>query len=105
MEELKKFFSEHVKSLQNEITQAMHDSDSGLNLEEDIWERKDYTDAPGGGGITRAFQGDIFENAGVNTSEIYGKIFSAILREAFCPLTSPSNDIIGFEKNLHTSST
>jgi coproporphyrinogen III oxidase len=41
---------------------------------EDIWQRKDHTDAAGGGGITRAFQGKLFENAGVNTSCVFGKI-------------------------------
>ena len=27
--------------------------------------------------------------------------FSAILKAAFCPLSSPSKQIIGFEKNFH----
>lgn len=70
----KEQFSQKVKDLQNEITKAMEELDPGLKLNEDRWERKDHEGNPGGGGITRAFQGDFFENAGVNTSEIFGAI-------------------------------
>ncbi len=67
-------FSEHVKELQNQITQRMKDFDSSIDIVEDIWLREDYIGEDGGGGVTRAFEGNFFENAGVNTSEIYGKI-------------------------------
>lgn len=70
----KNLFSKHVKDLQNQITQTMRDLDPKLEVNEDIWSRKDFKDNPGGGGITRAFSGDLFENAGVNTSEIFGEI-------------------------------
>ncbi|MCT4643074.1 MAG: oxygen-dependent coproporphyrinogen oxidase [Bacteriovoracaceae bacterium] len=70
----KKKFSDHVKELQNQITDRMKNFDTKLNIQEDVWQRLDHESNPGGGGITRAFEGSIFENAGVNTSEIFGKI-------------------------------
>lgn len=67
-------FHQHVLNLQQEITKAMQDIDAHLELIEDPWERTDFQGAPGGGGKTRAFKGEIFENAGVNTSLVYGHI-------------------------------
>jgi coproporphyrinogen III oxidase len=72
--QIKEEFSSHVKKLQNEISQKMHELDAKLTVNEDCWSRLDFRDAPGGGGITRAFEGGLFENAGVNTSEINGSI-------------------------------
>lgn len=74
LEQKKQEFSAHVKDLQNQITNKMKELDPSLKVTEDNWDRKDHDGNPGGGGITRAFQGDIFENAGVNTSEIHGAI-------------------------------
>lgn len=71
---LKEKFSQHVKDLQNQITQKMQSFDVELQLNEDQWSRKDHVGNDGGGGITRAFTGKVFENAGVNTSEVFGKI-------------------------------
>ncbi len=74
LEDAKKAFSQHVKELQNQIVQKMQEIDPSLKMTEDVWDRKDHAGFPGGGGITRALEGEIFENAGVNTSEIFGKI-------------------------------
>jgi coproporphyrinogen III oxidase len=74
IEELKLNFHEHVKKLQDLITNEMKALDPSLKLTEDRWSRLDHAGAPGGGGITRAFQGELFENAGVNTSCVFGKI-------------------------------
>ncbi|MBD67144.1 MAG: oxygen-dependent coproporphyrinogen oxidase [Halobacteriovoraceae bacterium] len=74
MQEFKVKFSEHVKKLQNQITEKMQDLDIEIELIEDVWSREDFNNNPGGGGITRAFQGNTFENAGVNTSQIFGDI-------------------------------
>lgn len=74
LEQKKQEFSAHVKKLQEAITQKMREADPGLKLTEDIWSRSDFEGNPGGGGVTRAFAGDVFENAGVNTSEIFGAI-------------------------------
>ncbi len=74
LESLKSQFHQHVKDLQNKITQEMQRLDPLLRMKEDLWTRKDHVDHPGGGGITRAFEGELFENAGVNTSCVFGKI-------------------------------
>lgn len=74
LEDLKKNFHLHVKNLQDKITQEMGSLDSSLHMKEDRWERTDHAGAPGGGGITKAFTGELFENAGVNTSCVFGKI-------------------------------
>lgn len=74
LEEYKKSFTDHVKDLQNQITQKMQALDPELEITEDNWKRADFKNNPGGGGITRAFEGGLFENAGVNTSEIHGDI-------------------------------
>ena len=74
LEDLKSKFSDHVKDLQEQITSKMKGLDASLSIVEDNWKRTDHCDQEGGGGITRAFEGDLFENAGVNTSEIKGKI-------------------------------
>lgn len=73
-EEYKEKFSEYVKELQDKITQEMKEFDCKLELTQDNWERFDFKARPGGGGITRAFEGEVFENAGVNTSEVFGAI-------------------------------
>ena len=73
--ELKKSeFHQYVRALQDEITKALQSYDSNISLIEDAWERLDHKGNPGGGGITRAFTGEIIENAGVNTSMVFGAI-------------------------------
>lgn len=72
--EAKDKFHQHVKELQDKITQEMQSLDPDLVVKEDLWQRKDFEGRPGGGGITRAFKGELFENAGVNTSCVFGKI-------------------------------
>jgi coproporphyrinogen III oxidase len=83
LEDLKQQFHEHVKDLQNQITYRMQTLDKSLKLIEDQWIRNDHLGNPGGGGITRAFEGSVFENAGVNTSCVFGKIdpqFAKVLK-------------------------
>lgn len=70
----KEKFHQHVKQLQDQITQEMKKLDPALVVKEDLWNRKDHAGNEGGGGITRAFKGELFENAGVNTSCVFGKI-------------------------------
>lgn len=70
----KELFYQHVLQLQDAITSEMKRIDPDLVLIEDIWERKDFKGEPGGGGRTRAFEGKVFENAGVNVSKVYGAI-------------------------------
>ena len=74
LEETKERFHAHVRSLQDRITAEMRTLDPGIRMTEDPWEREDHAGNPGGGGLTRAFEGAFFENAGVNTSRVHGKI-------------------------------
>jgi len=74
LETKKNEFHAHVKNLQNKITEELLKVDPQIELIEDPWVRVDFKGAPGGGGITRAFRGDVIENAGVNTSMVYGEI-------------------------------
>lgn len=83
LNDLKNSFHQHVKELQDRITQEMSLLDPTLTMQEDVWARKDHEGGPGGGGITRSFKGELFENAGVNTSCVYGKIdpqFAKVLK-------------------------
>lgn len=86
MEALKRSFSEHVQKLQIEIIDAMKKIDPELKITRDEWNRNDRMGNPGGGGITCAISGNVFENAGVNTSIVYGEMDPAfgrqILRES-----------------------
>jgi coproporphyrinogen III oxidase len=73
--ELKKSqFHQHVLDLQNKITNEILSIDPSIEIITDPWERLDHHENPGGGGITKAFRGDVIENAGVNTSEVFGTI-------------------------------
>ena len=74
LEELKTSFHQHVRDLQDRITQEMQKLDPTLIMSEDNWQRTDHAGNPGGGGATRAFTGLLFESAGVNTSCVFGQI-------------------------------
>lgn len=67
-------FHKHVVDLQQEITLELQRIDSKIVLIEDVWKREDFDTNPGGGGLTRAFMGEVFENAGVNTSHVFGRV-------------------------------
>ena len=67
-------FHLHVLKLQDEITKMIQTLDPKVSLLVDPWDRSDHKGMPGGGGITHAFQGDVIENAGVNTSKVFGAI-------------------------------
>jgi coproporphyrinogen III oxidase len=72
--EKKQLFHKHVVNLQQRITDELFKLDPEIKLTEDIWKRQDHIGEEGGGGITRAFAGKLIENAGVNTSMVYGEI-------------------------------
>jgi coproporphyrinogen III oxidase len=67
---MRKKFSDLVKNLQDEICNHAEKIDGKEKFLEDKWQR-----TGGGGGITKVLQnGAVFEKAGVNTSEVFGKI-------------------------------
>jgi coproporphyrinogen III oxidase len=74
LEEKKSQFHKHVLSLQEEITKALMAVDPTIEIITDPWNRLDHKGQAGGGGITRAFSGSVIENAGVNTSLVFGAI-------------------------------
>jgi coproporphyrinogen III oxidase len=74
LEKKKEEFHQYVMGLQNEITKAIQEIDPQIEIIEDPWNRLDHEGNPGGGGITRAFMGSVIENAGVNTSKVFGAI-------------------------------
>jgi coproporphyrinogen III oxidase len=58
-----------MKGLQDQICQRLQESDGQATFQEDAWEREE-----GGGGRSRVLkQGGIFEQGGVNFSEVWGK--------------------------------
>jgi len=71
---MQKIFETHVRNLQDQITSELKKIDPEITFQEDIWTRLDHAKNPGGGGRTRAFSGKIIENAGVNTSTIFGEV-------------------------------
>jgi len=63
----------YLLALQNSITDALCDLDSTLVLQEDEWSRED-----GGGGCSRVMRnGQIFEQAGINFSHVFGDVLPA----------------------------
>ncbi|MBD2448487.1 oxygen-dependent coproporphyrinogen oxidase [Nostoc sp. FACHB-152] len=67
-EDAKARVSQFMKQLQDEITQALTELDGVGKFQEDAWERPE-----GGGGRSRVLrEGRIFEQAGVNFSEVWG---------------------------------
>lgn len=58
----------YLLTLQNSITDALCDLDGSLELREDKWDREE-----GGGGCSRVMRdGDVFEQAGINFSHVFG---------------------------------
>ncbi len=67
---MKEKFVTYIRSLQNTITSKLEEIDGKAKFQEDNWERPE-----GGGGRTRVIQnGAVFEKAGVNISEVHGKL-------------------------------
>ena len=60
--------SDFMKAIQDEICQGLQTADGGGEFQQDQWERPE-----GGGGRSRVLkQGDVFEQGGVNFSEVWG---------------------------------
>ena len=71
---IRREFSDWTKQLQNNICTLVEKIDGKSKFHEDKWMRDE-----GGGGITRVItHGGVFEKGGVNTSEVYGPITTAL---------------------------
>ncbi len=58
----------YLLELQNTICSALEEVDGGKGFQEDSWQREE-----GGGGRTRVLaEGNVFEQAGINFSHVYG---------------------------------
>jgi coproporphyrinogen III oxidase len=104
LDEGKALFNQFVLKLQNEITNTMLKLDPSLKIVNDPWERNDFEGRPGGGGLTRFHQGDLFESAGVNTSTIFGAIdpqFAGQLKGSGRELWASGISLIIHPKNPH----
>ena len=58
----------YFRELQDRLCLAFANEDGSAGFVEDLWSR-----AEGGGGRTRVLQGELFEQAGVNFSDIWGE--------------------------------
>ena len=67
---MKEQFVSYIRTLQDQICNALEEADGSARFREDHWERPG-----GGGGRTRVIEnGNVFEKGGVNISEVYGKL-------------------------------
>lgn len=63
------------KELQSDICAALEKFESSKRFSSDIWERPDLSQGYGGGGDTRVLsEGQVFERAGVNFSQVEGHL-------------------------------
>lgn len=74
-------FTKAIAEHQERISAEMRRLDPSIRLREERWSRRDANGDEGGGGRTRAFEGELFENAGVNISEVYGALPQAFSRQ------------------------
>jgi len=67
---IKEQFTAHLRTLQNEICEALEMVDGKARFATDVWER-----SGGGGGESRIIaSGDVLEKGGVNISIVHGKL-------------------------------
>ena len=63
------------RDLQNSICSALEKADGSAAFSKDLWTRQDISGDSGGGGDTRVLRkGNVFEQAGVNFSEVSGTL-------------------------------
>jgi coproporphyrinogen III oxidase len=84
IESVKENFSKYVQALQQKIIDALKLIDADMEITPDPWQRTDqWTKLPGGGGLTCALAGSIIENAGVNTSLVFGRAPAELQQKLF----------------------
>lgn len=87
----------YLLALQNSITDALCDLDSTLVLQEDEWNRED-----GGGGCSRVMRnGQIFEQAGINFSHVFGNELPASATAHRPELTGRKFQALGVSLVIH----
>ncbi|MEE8233395.1 MAG: oxygen-dependent coproporphyrinogen oxidase [Gammaproteobacteria bacterium] len=87
----------YLIALQNNITDALCDLDSTLVLHEDEWDREE-----GGGGRSRVMRnGQIFEQAGINFSHVFGDELPASAAAHRPELTGRKFQALGVSLVIH----
>ena len=87
----------YLLTLQNNITDALCDLDGSLELQEDEWDRED-----GGGGCSRVMRnGDVFEQAGINFSHVFGDELPASATAHRPELTGRKFQALGVSLVIH----
>ncbi len=87
----------YLIALQNNITEALCDLDSTLVLHEDEWDREE-----GGGGRSRVMRnGQIFEQAGINFSHVFGDELPASAAAHRPELTGRKFQALGVSLVIH----
>jgi len=87
----------YLMTLQNSITDALCDLDSTLVLQEDEWDREE-----GGGGCSRVMRnGDVFEQAGINFSHVFGNELPASATTHRPELTGKKFQALGVSLVIH----
>jgi coproporphyrinogen III oxidase len=72
---LRKRAAQLFQSVQTHICSKLEAVDGGASFETDTWKRPDIRGGDGGGGATRILaNGNVFEKAGVNFSEVHGHV-------------------------------
>lgn len=102
--EVKKDFHSYVTTLQKTIIAELSSLDPTLKITHDQWTRNDHLGNDGGGGLTVVLEGDLIENAGVNTSLVYGEIdpqFASTLRGSGQSLWATGLSLIIHPRNPH----
>jgi len=87
----------YLLTLQNNISDALCDLDGSLELQEDEWDRED-----GGGGCSRVMRnGDVFEQAGINFSHVFGDELPASATAHRPELTGRKFQALGVSLVIH----
>ena len=87
----------YLLALQNSITDVLCDLDSALALQEDEWDREE-----GGGGCSRVMRnGQIFEQAGINFSHVFGDELPASATGHRSDLTGRKYQALGVSLVIH----
>ncbi len=88
---------EFLLGLQDDICNGLEAEDGGGRFKEDLWERE-----AGGGGRTRILeQGDVFEQAGVNFSHVFGNRLPASATAARPELEGRNFQALGISLVIH----
>ncbi len=87
----------YLLTLQNSITDALCDLDGTLELQEDEWDREE-----GGGGCSRVMRnGNVFEQAGINFSHVFGDELPASATAHRPELTGRKFQALGVSLVIH----